>query len=259
MYLNGSDLHVHTKFSFDGSAELEDVAKAAVDAGLTTIALTDHCDIDGIRDGIYPPYLADEVCSAVEKLKTEYSGKLNILRGIELGQPHVCPNEARKLLEAQNYDFVIGSLHNMRGYPDFYFLKFDRMEEMQLDYIVKRMINELKEIVHFEYNGRHIDTLAHITYMSRYLDECKVDFDLTRYENEWRELFRTMIENRVALEVNTSGLRKGGRMMPDEPLVRMYIDCGGRDLTVGSDAHSAEDIGKGLDEARKMIDSCLKA
>lgn len=258
MLLTDCDLHVHTKFSFDGasdgSGEPEVVANAALDAGLKALALTDHCDIDDILDAIYPPYPAREIRDSIEKLQSDFSGRLKILRGIELGEPHVRPDEARALLEEQNFDFVLGSLHNLRGYPDFYFLRFERMEERQLDYIARRMIDELKEIVRFEYkNGRHIDSLAHITYMERYLLECGVEFDFMRYEREWRGLFREMIDCGVALEVNSSGLRKGGRLMPDAPLVSLYIDCGGRLFTLGSDAHTARDVGKGIADAAKLL------
>ena len=204
-------------------------------------------------DGIYPPYPAGAIHSAVERLKADYSGRLKILRGIELGEPHARPDEAKKLLSERNFDFVIGSLHNLRGYPDFYFLRFERMEEMQLVHIARRMINELREIVEFEYNSRHIDSLAHITYMSRYLDECGVEFDLTRFDAEWRGLFRSMIDCGVALEINTSGLRKGGKLMPDAPLVSLYADTGGRLFTLGSDAHTARDVGKNLLDAAKLI------
>lgn len=258
MLLTDCDLHVHTKFSYDvaddGSGEPEFVANAALDAGLKALALTDHCDIDDILDAIYPPYPAREIRDSIEKLQSDFSGRLKILRGIELGEPHVRPDEARALLEEQNFDFVLGSLHNLRGYPDFYFLRFERMEERQLDYIARRMIDELKEIVRFEYkNGRHIDSLAHITYMGRYLLECGVEFDFMRYEREWRGLFREMIDCGVALEVNSSGLRKGGRLMPDAPLVSLYIDCGGRLFTLGSDAHTARDVGKGIADAAKLL------
>lgn len=257
MLLTDCDLHVHTKFSFDGAAdgsgEPEAVADAAIAAGLRAIALTDHCDIDDVLDGIYPPYPAGAIHSAVERLKADLSGRLEILRGIELGEPHARPDAAKKLLSERNFDFVIGSLHNLRGYPDFYFLRFERMEEMQLVHIARRMINELREIVEFEYNSRHIDSLAHITYMSRYLDECGVEFDLTRFDAEWRGLFRSMIDCGVALEINTSGLRKGGKLMPDAPLVSLYADTGGRLFTLGSDAHTARDVGKNLLDAAKLI------
>ena len=89
--------------------------------------------------------------------------------------------------------------------------------------------------------------------MSRYLDECGVEFDLTRFDAEWRGLFRSMIDCGVALEINTSGLRKGGKLMPDAPLVSLYADTGGRLFTLGSDAHTARDVGKNLLDAAKLI------
>ena len=62
-----------------------------------------------------------------------------------------------------------------------------------------------------------------------------------------------MIENDVALELNTSGLRKGGRLMPTPELVKLYIDCGGKHFTLGSDAHTARDVGKNLADAAELL------
>ncbi len=253
------DLHLHTSFSFDGESSIDEVAEAAIAAGLRGIAITDHCDIDGVLDEIYPPYLPGELRTAIYEAKRRYGGRLEILHGIELGQPHACPGKARILLSKFDYDFVIGSLHNLKGYPDFYFLKFDRMEERQLDYIIRRMFNELQKIVKFEwqYNAhtrRHVDTLAHVTYISRYLKECGVELDLMSYEAEWRELFKAMVESGVALEINTSNLRKGGELMPSLGLIRLYIDCGGYRFTLGSDAHKACDVAADFDTFAKTVE-----
>ena len=49
------DLHTHSRYSFDGdktpAGEIDAMAKAAISAGLRGIAVTDHCDIDGVLDG----------------------------------------------------------------------------------------------------------------------------------------------------------------------------------------------------------------
>jgi hypothetical protein len=42
------DLHVHTKYSHDSAAEVEDVVLAAADRGLAGIAITDHQSLDGV-------------------------------------------------------------------------------------------------------------------------------------------------------------------------------------------------------------------
>ena len=55
-----------------------------------------------------------------------------------------------------------------------------------------------------------------------------------------------MVERDVALEVNSSGFRHGiGMTLPEAPLVSMYLQEGGKCVTVGSDAHFAADVGNG--------------
>jgi predicted metal-dependent phosphoesterase TrpH len=44
------DLHVHTKYSFDSSAEPEEIVEYAIKAGLAGIAVTDHDTIQGIAE-----------------------------------------------------------------------------------------------------------------------------------------------------------------------------------------------------------------
>ena len=43
MYL--CDIHSHSKISPDSRAELSDMARAAVSAGLRELCVTDHCDL----------------------------------------------------------------------------------------------------------------------------------------------------------------------------------------------------------------------
>ena len=43
MYL--ADYHMHSKYSFDGSEELEVMCEQAISRGLSEIAVTDHVDI----------------------------------------------------------------------------------------------------------------------------------------------------------------------------------------------------------------------
>ena len=59
-------------------------------------------------------------------------------------------------------------------------------------------------------------------------------------------LHRLAVQDK-ALEINTSGLRQAiGDTLPGRELVERFRKAGGRYLTVGSDAHRTEDLGKGL-------------
>ena len=249
MYIH--DSHIHTKYSFDSEADICKIAETAIARGIDEISLCDHCDIDNVLDGIYPPFEADAVKRDISAAKEKYAGKLRINYGVELGGAHASPKEAKELLDKMGYDFVIGSLHNLRAYPDFAFLKLELMPSSQIEYLMRRMISETEEIVDF--GG--IQALAHITYIQRYLTMAGVPFDYKAYADDFERIFKKLIAAHIALEINTSGLRRDSITMPGYELAAMYKECGGELITFGSDAHLTEDIGKGIEEAAYALRS----
>lgn len=248
------DYHTHTAYSFDGSpaATHDAMCRRALEIGLTDIAFTDHCDINGQVEGIYAPYCADEAFAAMQAAKETYAGRLNVICGIELGNATQYPDEAAAILEAHPYEFVIGSLHNLRNVPDFYFLKYACMTPAQIAQLFDRALDETLEMVTFP----GITTLGHITYMHRYIAEAGLPFSFKPYHEKLEHIFRTMIARDVALEVNVSPLGKGlGISLPTPELIALYRDCGGRLITIGSDAHAPENLGKAIRKGYALLDA----
>ena len=59
----------------------------------------------------------------------------------------------------------------------------------------------------------------------------------------------------MVMEINTSSLRKGhSETMPGKELLQIYKDCGGRYVTVGSDAHEIRDLTADNHVAKKLIE-----
>ncbi len=247
------DYHTHTCFSFDGAstATHDAMCRRALEVGLSDIAFTDHCDINGEVEGIYAPYRADEAFSAMQAVKEAYRGRLNILCGIELGNASQYPSEAAAVLAAHPYDFVIGSLHNLRQVPDFCMLKYDMMTDVHIAMLFDRMLDETMEMVK---TAPRMDTLGHLTYIHRYITASKKSFCFKSHYEKFRELYRLLINREIALELNVSTLRKGlGIAMPTMELLKLYTDCGGRLITVGSDAHTPAELGKPIRQAYAML------
>lgn len=243
MYIH--DSHIHTKYSFDSESEIADIVECALARGVNEISLCDHYDIDDDMDGIYPPFDIEGAKKYILEAKEKYADKIQINYGVELGQAHARPAEAREALNKMGYDFVIGSLHNLRSYPDFSLLQLDRMGDLQIAYLMRRMLTETEEIVDF--GG--FSTLAHITYIQRYLTLGGKPFEYEMYKDDFVRIFRKLIAKNIALEINTSGLRRNSITMPGYDLAALYRDCGGELITFGSDSHFAEDVGKGIEEA----------
>ena len=102
MNSNLIDCHTHTDFSPDGRSSAEEMCERAAKLGLSAYAITDHCDCNLW----YPAeYYTDNVSelkdlemygqgkriiesiNCLKGLKQKYAEKLNLICGIELGQP----------------------------------------------------------------------------------------------------------------------------------------------------------------------------
>ena len=70
---------------------------------------------------------------------------------------------------------------------------------------------------------------------------------MEKYNDLYKKLFKILIHRGIALEVNTSGLRKKiNQPSPPYNLLKLYKETGGELLTVGSDAHNISDIFSGI-------------
>lgn len=246
------DLHTHCTLSFDGKSSAEDMVKRAAELGVRYYALTDHVDLGEFPD---PEFDLEATVSGARELipalREKYADSVELLYGVELGQAVHEPELAEKLLAENDHDFVIGSVHNIRRHEDFYFLDYKDTDVTEL---LDLYFGELLETAESD----TFDVLGHITYPLRYIaGEYGIDVDMARYSGIMDEILRTVIKNGRGIEINTSGLRqKYGKMFPDAGIVKRYRELGGRILTIGSDAHCADDLGKGIAEGIKTARLC---
>ena len=110
-----TDCHTHTWYSGDGRCSVRELCTAAHGAGLAAVAITDHFDYaaDGGREPDWDLRAAMRR-RELECAQESWAGRLEILRGIEIGQPHWNPEDSRKLANCGDFDLVIGSIHDLR-------------------------------------------------------------------------------------------------------------------------------------------------
>ncbi len=245
-----SDSHTHSENSFDGKDSVVMLCDRAYQLGLYSLTVTDHCECH--------EYYANHVRKDIEgsvrdvrKAKGLYADKLKIYTGIELGQPTQDLKAADEALTLGEFDFVLGSLHNLRGEQDFYYLEYD---EDNVPKLLTRYFDELLELIEDD----RFDSLAHLTYPFRYIAvNPDIHFSPDQYREQIDAVLEALVKRKKALEVNTSGLRqKIGVTLPDETVVRRFRELGGRYVTVGSDAHRWGDIGAGIEDALRMLQKC---
>ncbi len=251
------DCHTHTIYSADvdkaRGSSIDEMAQTALDLGLKSIAFTDHLEIQTMLYNTRAPLDSDGIRRDVYEAKDKYKGKLNIIYGVEIGQMMHSLEISDSWLKKYDYEYIIGSVHNVKSplnfsVPEF----FEGVSDSELVKSWEDYIGDLVELVN--HGGFHV--LAHITYPLRYYKLAGKDglINIEKNGNAYFEpVFKAMIDKDIALEVNTSGLRqKMGCPLPHKALVGFYYDMGGRDVSFGSDAHYACDIGKGIKECYEM-------
>ena len=244
------DCHNHSNCSPDGDNSVLEMRLRAGELGLWAHTLTDHCECQKFPTR-YRPRVQRAWEEMAAQLPREGENLPRFYRGIELGQPNQDEAAAREALAGRDYDFIIGSIHNIRGFEDFFYLDYSQLEPGYIDQLLATYWEEELEVIRWG----EFDSLGHLTYPLRYIEgDHGIPVDLKRHQEAIDQVFRALIQNGKALEVNTSGLRqKIGRTLPDLPLLRRYRELGGELVTLGSDAHSTKDLGRGIDEGMDLL------
>jgi histidinol-phosphatase (PHP family) len=259
-----ADSHVHSEWSWDApKGSMERSCARAVDLGLPAIAFTEHLDhtvlttaLDDIDPDdhlatlatphglLTPPDLAvSGYLEEIERCRVRFPN-LRILSGLEMGEPHWHAAAVAKVLDAGQFDRVLGSLHCLPdgdGFaepPGLY--RYRAADEVIRQYLaeVARLITE----------SDAFSVLAHIDYPVRFWPAQAGPFDLNAFEDEFRHALRVLADSDRALEVNT-------RLPLHPEIVRWWCQEGGAAITIGSDAHDPAAVAHGFLEAAVMVEA----
>ena len=235
------DYHMHSHHSPDGHDSVDALCKSALEAGLSGIAVTDHCEINVFEAHGYAERIKGTV-QEVSAARDRYRGRLPVAVGIELGQWMHNPKLAAQVIADNPFDFVLCSLHNCLNMDDYFDIDYSHYSDMQA--LVRPYFSELLSCV----KTADFDILGHLTYPKRYIVGVhKRPLDLSEFDDVVDEIFKALIARGKGIEINTSGLR--GELcetMPSRPYVKRFRELGGELLTIGSDSHCAADVGKGI-------------
>ena len=243
------DYHVHSEFSVDCQVPMADSCRAAIAAGITEIAFTDHVDHEPADYG-YGYYRAEEYFRAIERVRAELGDRLTILAGAEVDFNERIAGQVERFLAQHQYDFVIGSVHYGAAgqiiFPEYFGGR--TLDDVFLPYY---------EQVRLAVETGWFDTIGHLDLPKRYAPRTHRDYDPLAYGEPLKSVFAAMIRRGVAFEINTSGLRQTPKTsMPGPAVVRWYVEAGGELITTGTDSHAAQTVGAGIAKTLDMLELC---
>ena len=245
-----ADSHTHSIISRDSDAPRADMAKGAIEAGISEICFTDHYDILDIDGSYNPNFDWAPVRLEQEKAQAAWGDQVNLRYGIEIGNVPTDFACGDRVQQEPGLDFVICSVHNLSiaaGRLDFYDFRYKDPETcyVHLDDYFKTMMESVQ--------WGHFDTFGHIPYPMRYMrDRDGQDVNLDRYQDQIREILKVIISKGKGIEVNTKNWSP--RIEQDYiSLMTTYHELGGEIVTVGSDAHFPSAVGSNIPHVYDML------
>ena len=247
------DSHVHTCHSPDSQQPFWEICETALAKGLRGIAITDHAEMWLLGDYNVYESIGASIADA-KAADARYGDKLRVFCGVELAEMQDDPETANRVLSMTNYDVVIGSVHSVfyEEWQTFYSaIDFGKTSEEKLKGFMEAYF---KKLLHLAQTA-DFDVLAHLTCPLRYINgKYHRNLSIQPHQELIQETLRTILRREKALEVNTSGLQSFyGDLLPGREILAQYYAMGGRLITLGGDAHTADRLANGFEETASVL------
>ena len=238
------DYHLHTPLCKHATGEPEDNARKAVEAGLDEIGFSCHSPMPPWYDpsnrmvlGQFPEYL--------EKVRRcrEAFPRLPVRLGIETDFHPGTEDYARGIVEANDFDYVIGSVHYLGSWA------FDNPEQ-----VARYGERDLYEIYTEYYSmigglarSGLCDIVGHPDVIKKFGYYPSRD-----YAPLEMKALEAVARAGLALDLNTSGLRRPAKEIYPSLRILKAARGMGIDITFGSDAHEPGLVGFAFDRAAAL-------
>ncbi|HWO96600.1 MAG TPA: histidinol-phosphatase [Bacillus sp. (in: firmicutes)] len=244
------DLHTHHERCGHAIGTIEHYIKAAVEKEMNFIGIADHSPyFYSEEDQLYPTIAMakselSEYVNEVLHLKEKYSGKIQVLLGVESDFYPEYIDIYREQLNVYPFDYIIGSVHYV---DDISIFERGRWEGLTNEQKVQTK-EKYYELIEQSARSGMFQILGHIDAMKGFYPE----FSSIQTEVVERTL-KTIAEHDITIEINTSGKTKdcGGWYPADEILERALFH--GVKVTFGSDAHTPDRVGDEFELVQKRL------
>jgi histidinol-phosphatase (PHP family) len=239
------DAHLHTDLSPDSDVPIDVFAAAAAERGIAEIAITDHVDFEPSAPA-YDYTTFEQRERIVRQAAERWADRGVAIRfGVEITWDSRWEADIRDHLAKHAYDFTIGSAHIYRESPYAAANVARWVTGRSLREIVAPYFDEVEAAA----RSGLFDALGHIDFVKRFLFPHVTPADLAAAPELYEGILDGLVESGTALEINTSGLRQSpNESYPSPAIVARFREMGGRAVTVGSDAHRADNLAWGLDD-----------
>jgi histidinol-phosphatase (PHP family) len=231
-----ADYHMHTPLCHHAVGEPVEYAARAVELGLREIGISDHSPMERDDFDDWRMYFSnlDEYVEKVRRAQREFP-QLHVKLALEVDYLPGYEDWIRELAGRHPWDYFIGSVHYVSDAWDLdnpkKLSEWKKRDPFEVWTAYFERLTMAAESQLFDIIG-HADLCKKFCYVP--VQDCT---DL------YERFLRSAATNDVAIEINTSGLRKDCKeMYPNAQIVQMAADMN-VPLAFGSDAHAPREVG----------------
>ncbi len=247
-----ANYHTHCKFC-DGNGEPEEYVKIAVKKGFTALGFSSHAPLPYKNDWTMKEKDLGVYCRTIESLKNKYKNRIQIYLGLEVDYIDNEFGPSIKNYKKYNLDYVIGSLHMIRGFSVDYLPSFKELLSKIYGGDMRALTKEYYRLLrkmcmeHFPCIIGHFD-LVKMNNRGFYRETEKW------YIEEIEKTLTTISESGAIVEVSTGGISRGfiESLYPSGWILQMCYEKK-IPVTLNSDAHYPDKIDSHYDMAVRVL------
>jgi histidinol-phosphatase (PHP family) len=213
----------------------------AISKGLDEIGFTDHVCLKPVDWAIRMediPVMTRQILD----LKQKYESQIQIRYGIEVDYFPGYEDELKDLIESIPVDFVIGSVHFIGDW------NFDVDQSLYGKWSNDKLYEKYFGLVQKATQSGLFDTIGHIDIIKKF----RV-YPETNQDKLFEDTIKIIKANNLVVELNTGGMdRPCAEFTPSSKLLEMCYSHH-VPVTLGSDAHRAEQIARHYDSAISLL------
>lgn len=245
------DLHVHTTWD-DGAASPMDMARAAAEAGLTSLGFSVHSPLPWDNDWAVAADRLDAYRAEIAAVREAFQGTLDIYNGIEW--------DSLSPLAPEGFDYGIGSVHALApGGED---ASVDLSAGVTRAMLRERFGGDERAMARAYFaqcaalaEDPRIDIVGHFDLLTKFSETAGLfDARAPWLPDLAAEAMEPLVSAGKLFEVNTGAMAKGYRTepYPSLPLLRRLHALGGR-VTLCSDAHRPAHLAYAFPETEALL------
>jgi len=241
------DYHIHTPLCHHAIGHPREYVLQALAKGLSEIGFSDHNPMPTqFDDWRMAPTDLPAYLSLIEEVRAEFPD-FPIKLGLECDFIPGFEHHIQHLATSAPFDYMIGAVHYIQdGWDIDNPFKRNLWKELPVEEVWKRYFHLYTQAA----NSGLFDFLAHPDLVKKFGD--KPAGELKPY---YRECLDALADNKIAIEINTAGLRKDiQEVYPSREFLEMahqrHIP-----ILINSDAHDPKDVAASFDLARDLARS----